>query len=72
VLSEKYGFPSEYQIYVTPIQELNEKINEEDMTALTEPQTLRNTIRQYDGIISLKISKEFFHVLFLSFFWVSR
>lgn len=59
LLSEKYGFPSEYQIYVTPIQELTEKINEEDMAALIELQTLRNTIRQYDGMISLNISKEY-------------
>jgi hypothetical protein len=59
LLSEKYGFPSEYQIYVTPIQELTEKINEEDMAALMEPQTLRNTIRQYDGMISLNISQEY-------------
>jgi hypothetical protein len=59
LLSEKYGFPREYQIYVTPIQELKEKINEEDMTALIEPQTLRNTIRRYDGMISLNISKEY-------------
>ncbi len=59
MLSEKYGFPSGYQIYVTPVQELKEKINEEDKAALMEPQTLRNTIRQYDGMISLNISKEY-------------
>jgi hypothetical protein len=59
LLSEKYGFPSEYQIYVTPIQELKEKIREEDMSILMEPQTLQNTILQYDGMISLNISKEY-------------
>jgi hypothetical protein len=59
LLSEKYGFPSEYQIYVTPIQELTEKINEEDMAVLKEPQTFGNTIIQYDGMVSLNISKEY-------------
>jgi hypothetical protein len=59
LLSEKYGFPSEYQIYVTPIQELVEKINEEDKAALKDSQTsLTNTI-QYDGMVSLNISKEY-------------
>jgi hypothetical protein len=59
LLSEKYGFPSEYQIYVTPIQELTEKINEEDKAALKDPQTLLTNIIQYDGMVSLNISKEY-------------
>lgn len=59
MLSEKYGFPSEYQIYVTPIQELAEKINEEDKAALKDSQTLLTNMIQYDGMVSLNISKEY-------------
>jgi hypothetical protein len=59
LLSEKYGFPSEYQIYVTPIQELAEKINEEDKAALKDSQTLLTNTIQYDGMVSLNISKEY-------------
>jgi hypothetical protein len=59
LLSEKYGFPSEYQLYVTPIQELTDKIHEEDRAILRDPQTLMPKIIQYDGMISLNISKEY-------------
>jgi len=59
MLAEKYGFPNEYQIYVTPIQELNEKITEEDKTALKDSQNLISNITRYDGMISLNISKEY-------------
>jgi len=59
MLAEKYGFPSEYRIYVTPIQELDEKINEEDRMTLKDPQTLMTKIVQYDGMVSLNISKEY-------------
>jgi hypothetical protein len=46
MLPEKYGFPKEYQIYVTPINELTEKISEEDKTVLKDPQTLSLNILQ--------------------------
>ena len=59
MLPEKYGFPSEYQIYVTPIQELTGKIREEDKTILHDSQILTPKILQYDGMISLNISKEY-------------
>lgn len=59
MLSEKYGFPSEYQLYVIPIQELTDKIHEEDRAILRDPQTLMPKIIQYDGMISLNISKEY-------------
>jgi hypothetical protein len=61
MLPEKYGFPGEYQIYVTPIHELIEKISEEDKIVLKEPKTLMPNILQYDGMISLNISKEYIH-----------
>jgi hypothetical protein len=59
MMPEKYGFPKEYQIYVTPVQELAKKISEEDKTVLKDPQKLGSSIIQYDGIISLNISKEY-------------
>jgi hypothetical protein len=59
MMFEKYGFPKEYQIYVTPIHELTEKIGEEDKTVLKDPQTLSPNIARYDGMISLNISKEY-------------
>jgi hypothetical protein len=59
LLSEKYGFPSEYQLYVTPIQELTGKIRDEDLTVLSDAQTQSKNILQYDGMISLNISKEY-------------
>ena len=61
MLPEKYGFPSEYQIYVTPIHELIEKIGEEDKIVLKDPKMLMSNIIQYDGMISLNISKEYIH-----------
>jgi len=57
MMPEKYGFPKEYQIYVTPIQELTKKITEEDKTVLKDPQKLIPNIIQYDGMISLNISR---------------
>jgi hypothetical protein len=59
MMPEKYGFPKEYQIYVTPVQELAKKISEEDKTVLKDPQKLGSSIIQYDGIISLNISKQY-------------
>lgn len=59
MLSEKYGFPSEYQIYVTPINELVGKIKEEDRTILKDSQELENKIIRYDGMVPLNISKEY-------------
>jgi len=59
MMPEKYGFPKEYQIYVTPIHELTQKISEEDKKVLKDPQKLIPNIIQYDGMISLNISKEY-------------
>ncbi len=59
MMPEKYGFPKEYQLYVTPVQELTKKISEEDKTVLKDPQKLSASIIQYDGMISLNISKEY-------------
>jgi hypothetical protein len=59
MMPEKYGFPAEYQIYVTPIQELAKKISKEDKTVLKDPLKLTSNIIQYDGMISLNISKEY-------------
>ena len=42
-----------------PIQELTDKIHEEDRAILRDPQTLMPKIIQYDGMISLNISKEY-------------
>jgi len=44
---------------VIPIQELTDKIHEEDRAILRDPQTLMPKIIQYDGMISLNISKEY-------------
>ena len=44
---------------MTPIQELTDKIHEEDRAILRDPQTLMPKIIQYDGMISLNISKEY-------------
>jgi hypothetical protein len=59
MMPEKYGFPNEYQIYVTPIQELIKKINKEDKKILTDPQKIAPNIIRYEGMISLNISKEY-------------
>ena len=59
MMPEKYGFPKEYRIYVTPIQELNKKITEEDKKVLKDPQKLSPNIIRYDGMVSLNISKEY-------------
>lgn len=59
MLSQKYGFPKEYQNYVTPIRELFRKIDEEDKIILEDSQKKIPQIIRYEGIISLNISKEY-------------
>jgi hypothetical protein len=59
MMPEKYGLPKEYGIYVTPIHELTGKIREEDNEVLKDPDELSAKIGQYDGMISLNISKEY-------------
>lgn len=59
MMPEKYGLPEEYGIYVTSIKELTDKIREEDKVVLKDLEELVPKIIQYDGIISLNISKEY-------------
>jgi len=59
MMTEKYGFPEEYGIYLTTIRELTGKLRKEDRGALEDPENLVPKIRQYDGMISLNISKEY-------------
>ena len=59
MMPEKYGLPKEYGIYVTPIHELTGKIRKEDKEVLKDPDELSAKIGQYDGMISLNISKEY-------------
>jgi hypothetical protein len=59
MMPEKYGLPKEYGIYVTPIHELTSKIREADKEVLKDPDELSAKIGQYDGMISLNISREY-------------